>query len=85
MTTEPIPYREFGDYTPLERVRVVAAAFDALPLRHEPAGAFGTFTGKTRPAHPAVTDALRVARFALDTHRDLPGVDTPWLEKEKTR
>ena len=61
---------------------MVAAAFDALPLRHEPVGGFAALTGKTRPAHPAVTDALRVARFALDTHRDLPGVDTPWPEKE---
>lgn len=83
--TEPIPHRADGDYTPMERIRVVAAAFDALPLRHEPAGVFGPLTGKTRPAHPAVTDALRVARFALDTYRDLPGVDTTWPEKEIER
>ena len=83
--TDPIPHREDGDYTPLERIRVVAAAFDALPLRHEPVGGLAALAGKTRPAHPAVTDALRVARFALDTYRDLPGVDIPWPDKETER
>lgn len=65
-------------YSPAERLALVAAALEIVPRRSRPRGVPGMITGETVPGAPSVDAALRVARFALDPYRGIPGVDLPW-------
>lgn len=62
------------------RLDVVRHALAMLPTRSTGSrgGMVGKFAVDTRhEIGPDVTDALRIARFTADDHRDLPGVDVP--------
>lgn len=77
-----IPHRDWDGYPPLERLAVVVAALEIVPRGKRTKGTPGLITGETTDASPSVTEALRVARFALDPYSDLPGVDVAWHPKE---
>lgn len=66
------------------RLDVVRHALALLPTRSTGSrgGFVGAIAGDTRrEIGPDVTDALRIARFAADDHRDLPGVDAPEAQR----
>lgn len=61
-----------------DRLAVVAAALAITPRQPARRGGFlDAIAGEQAPAAPSVTDALRIARFACDDHRDIAGVDQP--------
>ena len=57
------------------RLEVVRTALSMLPAPGKRGGVLAAFAGEDAPQSDRVEKALKIARFAADEDRDIPGVD----------
>lgn len=57
------------------RLAVVRSALSMLPAPGKRGGMLAAFAGEETPDPLRVENALKIARFAADEHREIPGVD----------
>lgn len=61
-----------------QRLATVAMSLAITPPQsRRRGGLIGIVTGEQETTAPSITDALKIARFALDDYRSIEGVDQP--------